>query len=190
MTAVLQLLQGAFGLVPRWVWAALVVALSATSCKLMLDLGSVQIEVEKARTSLAQAHQQAAETRAQAEAAAASATTAYRALEARWASAQETIDREARARQDQIRAAAAGAAVAGDGLRLRAAALAASCGGAPAAAPAAAASSPPAGNPGAVLADVLGRLEAAGRQIAEVADQRGAAGAACERAYDAVRAPQ
>jgi hypothetical protein len=38
-----------------------------------------------------------------------------------------------------------------------------------------------------VLADVLGRLEAAGRELAAIADARGAAGAACERAYEALR---
>jgi hypothetical protein len=34
-----------------------------------------------------------------------------------------------------------------------------------------------------VLADVLGRLEEAGRELAAVADARGTAGAACQRAY-------
>lgn len=185
----LQVLVSVLDLVPRWVWVALVVALSATSCKLKLDVGGLQLEVEKARTSLAKAHHEAAQTRAQAAAAAASATTAYRALEARWRTTQETIDREARARQDQIRTAAAGAAVAGDGLRIRAAATAAAaCGGGSAGGSSAAAVGPAASSPGAVLADVLGRLEAAGRQLAEVADARGLAGASCERAYDSLRA--
>jgi hypothetical protein len=37
-----------------------------------------------------------------------------------------------------------------------------------------------------VLADVLGRLEEAGRELAAVADARGTAGTACERAYQAL----
>jgi hypothetical protein len=37
-----------------------------------------------------------------------------------------------------------------------------------------------------VLADVFGRLEEAGRRYAALADERGTAGAACERAYDAL----
>jgi hypothetical protein len=37
-----------------------------------------------------------------------------------------------------------------------------------------------------VLADVLGRLEEAGRELAQVADARGNAGAACQRAYQAL----
>jgi hypothetical protein len=39
-----------------------------------------------------------------------------------------------------------------------------------------------------VLADVLGRLEEAGRELAAVADARGTAGTACERAYQALQA--
>jgi hypothetical protein len=37
-----------------------------------------------------------------------------------------------------------------------------------------------------VLADVLGRLEEAGRRLAATADERGIAGAACERSYDSL----
>lgn len=36
-------------LVPSWVWAAAVAALAATSCKLKIDLGSVQLELEKTK---------------------------------------------------------------------------------------------------------------------------------------------
>ena len=41
--------------------------------------------------------------------------------------------------------------------------------------------------PGSVLADLLERVESAGRAMAEEADRRGAAGKACVRAYDEVR---
>lgn len=41
-------------LVPRWVWAALVAALAATSCKLTIDLGSVKLELEKSRVAVAE----------------------------------------------------------------------------------------------------------------------------------------
>ena len=36
-------------LVPSWVWAAAVATLAATSCKLKIDLGSVQLELEKTK---------------------------------------------------------------------------------------------------------------------------------------------
>lgn len=42
MTAILAL-------VPRWLWAALVAALAATSCKLTIDLGAVKLELEKTK---------------------------------------------------------------------------------------------------------------------------------------------
>ena len=41
-------------LVPRWLWMALVVALSATSCKLKWDNGQLSIEIEKGKTYVAQ----------------------------------------------------------------------------------------------------------------------------------------
>ena len=46
-------------LIPSWVWAALVATLAATSCKLKLDLGSVQLELEKTKVVYEQerAHQ-------------------------------------------------------------------------------------------------------------------------------------
>lgn len=41
-------------LIPRWVWVAIVAALSATSCKLKLENGQLSIEVEKHATHIAQ----------------------------------------------------------------------------------------------------------------------------------------
>ena len=40
-------------LVPKWVWLAIVAALSATSCKLKLENGQLSIEVEKHATKIA-----------------------------------------------------------------------------------------------------------------------------------------
>lgn len=42
----------------------------------------------------------------------------------------------------------------------------------------------PASDPIGVLADVLGRADSRAQQLADIADQRGAAGSACEAAYD------
>ena len=40
--------------IPRWVWAALVAALAATSCKLKWDNTGLSIEIEKGKTNVAQ----------------------------------------------------------------------------------------------------------------------------------------
>jgi hypothetical protein len=41
-------------LIPKWVWVALVAALSATSCKLKLDNTGLTLEIEKHATKIAQ----------------------------------------------------------------------------------------------------------------------------------------
>lgn len=82
--------------------------------------------------------------------------------------------------------AAADARRAADGLRQRFAALFASCAGAAGPDPSAASASPSADGTAGMLADVLGGLESRARRYAEIADQRGDAGAACERAYGAL----
>lgn len=107
--------------------------------------------------------------------------------QARTREIQEIADAAtAQSARDREDAAAAGRAAVG--LRQRAAALAASCGAA-GRDPAAPSGSPATSSPGDLLADVLGRLDAAGRQLATVADERGTAGLACERSADALRSP-
>lgn len=109
----------------------------------------------------------------------------YRAIESAWVRKHQEIAHEAEQNARRWALAAAAGAVAGDGLRHRATQLAARC---PAPESAALAEpGPTAASPGAVLADVLGRLEAAGRELAAVADARGVAGQACERAYGVLR---
>lgn len=78
---------------------------------------------------------------------------------------------------------AAGADIAGRGLRAYAAGLAAS---AAACGAAAAPIGPPGPGAAAVLADMLGSLEERGRALAAEADRRGIAGSECERRYDAL----
>lgn len=125
-----------------------------------------------------------AETAALAEAAR-QAEQAERAKEQRRAAAQKEAVDDATKRATQAETARVAADAAAERLRQRAAALAARC-DRPGADPGAAAASAPAIGPGAVLADMLGRLDAAGRQLAAVADERGIAGRACERAYEAL----
>ena len=47
------MLTALFELIPKWVWVALVAALSATSCKLKWDNQGLTIEVEKHATKIA-----------------------------------------------------------------------------------------------------------------------------------------
>ena len=89
------------------------------------------------------------------------------------------------AQESTLRANAAAAAAADTAGRLRAhaaglAASAAACN------PAATAIGPAASAPADVLAHMLGRLEASGRELAEEADKRGIAGAECASRYDAL----
>jgi hypothetical protein len=118
--------------------------------------------------------------------AAASASEAARFEETRRATAAQEIARAAKAQIDRAHADAVRAATAADGLRQRAAAIAATC-GRPAGDPAATPGGQAATGAGPVLADVLGRLEEAGRRLAATADERGAAGRACEASYDALK---
>lgn len=119
-------------------------------------------------------------------AAAASASEAARLEEQRRAAAQQEIVDESVRIQARVVADAAAARDAAGGLRERVAAVAARC-GASAPDPAASAPGPAASSPGDLLADVFGRLVVRAGELAVVADQRGAAGSACERAYDSLR---
>ncbi len=151
-------------------------------------LHQAQLQAADLRTAQQTDRRQAAEALASAHADARRIEADHRALEQAWINRHQEIARDAETQARRTAAAADGARIAGDGLRHRAAQLAAS---GPATCPAtadtpAAPSSPPTPSATAVLADVLGRLEEAGRQLAEVADARGRTGAACERAYGAL----
>lgn len=117
-----------------------------------------------------------------------------RATEQRWSQSHAQAAAEASVQIDRARRDADLARAAGNSLRARADHYASLCAApgpqpGPAGSAPAAPAGPPAAHPGLVLADVLGRLDEAGRQLAALADARGAAGTACERAHDALRAP-
>jgi hypothetical protein len=136
-----------------------------------------------------QRHEQAlgaSACQAQVATAAAAASEQARAEEQRRVTAQQEITDETTRQSNVAQTARAGADAAAVGLRARAAVVAARCDRATSD-PAAASPSPAAGAPGDLLADVLGRLDAAGRELAATADQRGIAGAACERSHDALK---
>ena len=108
-----------------------------------------------------------------------------RSIEQQRAQAAQEVTRDAQFAQDAAHVAAVRAAAAGGGLRVRTVAVAAAC-DRPAVNPGATIPGPPASAPGDMLADVLRRVADAAGQLAAVADDRGAAGAACVSAYDSL----
>ena len=81
-------------LVPKWVWVALVAALSATSCKLKVDKDGLSIEIEKARTAMAVMEADFAAARVQAAERFAEVVDEYRAKERALQAQAEAIRRE------------------------------------------------------------------------------------------------
>jgi len=112
---------------------------------------------------------------------------AARVEERRRSAEQEGIAHAAELAASAARADASHAAAAAGSLRIRATATAATACRPAASDPGAASASAPASSPGDVLVDVLSRLAVVSGQLAAVADERGAAGLACERSYDALR---
>ena len=108
------------------------------------------------------------------------ASEAARMAERRISINHNEIDTHAQATRAAARPVADRAAVAGDGLRHRAAAVVAS------ADPAAAGQCPGGAAPAAVLADVLAGMERHGRAVAAWADDLSVALDACQRAYQAL----
>lgn len=100
-------LAGLFDLVPRWVWASLVAAFAATSCKLTVDLGAVKLELEKARVAVAER-----------DVAIANANTEAARKTAALQSAVTKAQNDARTREIDLRAVAAAAVSESDGLRI------------------------------------------------------------------------
>jgi len=128
----------------------------------------------------------AAEHEAQAAAVAAAAASAAEETNRR-VSAQQEIAHEAQQQAQHAAADAADAARARDALRVQLDAFVRAHRGP--ADPTAAAGSAPAGDPIGVLADVLSRADERAGVLADLADRRGVAGAACERAYDSLMPP-
>jgi hypothetical protein len=156
-----------FRAVPLWAWAVIAALLWGGWQHRRADLAVAELARERAEAAI---------LREQAVSAALAET------QRRIAAQQEIADAaERKARRARDDAAAAGAAA--DRLRQYAAELAASaaaCNSAPAAFGEAASA------PAVVLADMLGRLEARGRDLAAEADRRGIAGSECAGRYDAL----
>lgn len=170
-------------LIPRWLLLSLLAVVVAAPWVAWV---ACRLDLAQAHLRLAQLQAVIATERAQDADAGRLATERYRAAELRTAAAGQEITNATIQASQMAGRAAVRAADSGAGLRKRAAAVAARCGGA-AEHPAAATDSASAASSCAVLADVLGQVEAAGRGMAETADARGIAGTDCERRYDALK---
>jgi hypothetical protein len=170
-------------------WAAALGVAMLGNLWLYLNRTQVQRDLARAQTALAAEQADRQRERADAATALAAATEQARQTEAQWRAQHTEVQTHAQA---QIRAASADAARArgaADSLQRRAEVIAAQCAN-PQRDSAAGSGFTPRGpaapDPGAVLAELLGRLAQTAGELAAIADARGAAGAACERAYDGV----
>jgi hypothetical protein len=165
------------------------IGLVVLSGTLLWELRAAERAEMRAQSSLARERAERAQEREQLVAEALAASEAARALEARWQAAHTEVQTDA---QNRIRAATADAArarSAADSLQRRAEVIAAQCANPTRDSAAPAFGGAPAQDPGVVLTQLLRGLTQAAGELAAVADARGTAGAACERAYDAIAAP-
>lgn len=162
--------------VPSWAWwaAALMAAVLAQELRVQV----ANQHAVSAGAELADYRLQIAERDRRAEAAA-------REEEHRRKTEVDRITGEANDQAEQARADAADADQRADSLQQQIARLLASRGATCSAI--AAQGSPPARDAAVLLADVLGRVEQAGRELAAESDRRGIAGRACERYADSLR---
>ncbi len=168
-------------------------ALTALATAAAIGLGALSVtllwELRGAKITLARERAERAQEREKLTAEALAASEAARALEARWRAQHTEVQTDA---QNRIRAAAADAARArnaADSLQRRAEVIAAQCANPQRDGAGPAPGGTAAQDPGVVLANLLRGVAQAAGELAAVADARGAAGTACERAYDAISAP-
>ena len=168
-------------LLPLRDWGYIALALAVAALGALFVHHEREIGAHKAEAALQHERAAVAEASAQAASAAAAESARREAASQEIASAtQKTLERVAST------AAANGADRSAFGLQLDAYLRAR----ASPQSPAAAAGGPPASDAALVLARLLERADARASDLARLADQRGAAGTACEREYDSIDAGQ
>lgn len=167
-----------------WLWPAAAIV----GAVLVGTVGVQTLRLAHAQRDLAETKAVWSADRAQAAEVARKAEADARAEEQRRAAAQKEITDEYDRKLQAARADAVIADAAAGRLQQRVVALIAAAREA-ARHPETVQPSPAADDPAGMLADVLGRCVARVRLLATAADERGAAGSACEREYDALTAP-
>jgi hypothetical protein len=170
-------------------WAAALLVSLIGNLWLVLSRADAQRSHAQAQATLATERADRERERAQAALALTAAVEQARQTEAQWRARHTEVQSHA---ENQIRVASADAArarSAADILRQRADVLGAQCAAerpGPGTDSAAASAGQTTNGPGAVLADLLGRLAQTAAELAAVADARGGAGQACVQAYGAL----
>ena len=165
----------------RYLWAGAAIAGAA----LLLALSVQTHRVKTAKAETAEVRTAWTLQRAQATEAALAQATAYRVEEQRRQTAHQEIINEADRKILAARADAVIADAASGRLQQRTASLVAAAREA-ARHPGTAVPSAPAGDPVELLANLQRRADQAAGDMARIADERGAAGSACEAAYDSL----
>ena len=163
-------------------------ALGVACIGLVVLSGTLLWELRGTETTLARERAERAQEREKLVAEALAASEAARALEARWRAQHTEVQTDAQAKIRAASADAARARSAADSLQRRAEVIAAQCANPTRDRADAAPGSATAPDPGVVLTNLLRGVAQAAAELATVADARGTAGAACERAYDAIAA--
>lgn len=183
------MLGGAVIPLPQTLLASALVASLAANVWLFVGRSATERDLARAESRLSAERAARERERADAAVALAEATEQARQTEAQWRARHQEVQAHA---QTKARAAAADAARARDaidGLQRRAEAIAAQCANptrdSAGPDPSFAGRGQAAPDPGVVLAQLLRGLTQTAAELAAVADARGVAGAACERAYEA-----
>ena len=163
-------------------------ALGVACIGLVVLSGTLLWELRGTETTLARERAERAQEREKLVAEALAASEAARALEARWRAQHTEVQTDAQAKIRAASADAARARSAADSLQRRAEVIAAQCANPTRDSASPAPGSATAPDPGVVLTNLLRGVAQAAAELATVADARGTAGAACERAYDAIAA--
>lgn len=168
-----------------WLAPYKLAALAALAGLVVLLVGGQYVTIVRLRADLAQERAARATDRADADRAYAAEQTRFRLESDRRAAALQEIVDDAQTKASQSRADADAAGAAAGRLRQRVAALAAAASGTPTDSTTAQ-GGPSAADAADLLADMQRRLGEAAGLLAHIADERGDAGAACERAYGAL----
>ena len=182
------MLGGAVIPLPQTLLASALVASLAANVWLFVGRSATERDLARAESRLSAERAARERERADAAVALAEATEQARQTEAQWRARHQEVQAHA---QTKARAAAADAARARDaidGLQRRAEAIVAQCANptrdSAAPDPSFAGRGAAAQDPGAMLAKLLRGLTQTAAELAAIADARGVAGTACERAYE------